>query len=415
MRETVEPSQYFPEVLNPISLLLVALGNIRQRIYVFAGLSGSQAVSRVRQLRSFSVLAALLQLFETGSSSAPLGIFTAEGTVSTKIYLKEGASPDITTQINFTFYYSNGWWQIINHHIADFMFGAVNKDAEGTILNCSRIPDGIRYFSTKRDQSQQHKTAQSEFKPAVAAYVEAILFPPPEMPEPYICWLALCPSPDLPFLKGEFIRRPLSKQLANEPGNKGTYSIHYLPGGFVSSLSITNDGKLYLPDNRSLQLDAPFESGYREFTFETVETANIQGKVYPMAAVLTKYLPKNEPSSTDGLRVSLRSELRVSRIHSNFATNSLSDLPSRLLAVDNRFGSTEVNYVVINDQWLAATNVQLRQLAGFAKQTALQTAASVSGRGKAVVIAALVLATGVPLCFALLRVQKTNKNRINQE
>jgi hypothetical protein len=272
-----------------------------------------------RRLIPFSFCAGCSVLFifltvirSSAKENQPSLNFFADGIFSVKTFLPNNSTPSSEVKGRFSFLYTNQIWEIQIHSQSGHGNGIDSIQLEKTILNCKKISDGIRYYVTQ-------KTAPSTLsnQGMVQAFAEPIPFPPPGQKALLLCWLSLCPNAELPMIDSTHGRRFLSVGLLKAEKNRGAYSKSYLSPQdiFLSKLSIFNDGIEFISETETLQLDPPFDRGYREFEFLVTESAPFQQYVFPTKTVLHEFAPGEDPKSRDDTYRTMIGTLEVSQVH----------------------------------------------------------------------------------------------------
>lgn len=294
-------------------------------------------------------------------------VFAAEGIGSIESFELGKTNPVFSAREHFVFVYSNCTWRIDSVYQNGFSSALPPKmqTLPGTRISCSRIADGIRLFVSFPDH--QEATSGRARGVAQTAQAKPILFPPPEYMMLFTVWLSFCPRPELPLIDSSVIHRFLNTSLLNDPRNQGNYGARYLePAGlFLSELNITNDGTIFQSaTGKTSKYPAPFENGYREFSYELTETTNVGGIAYPFQSVVRRYAPKQNARSSEDLYVYSITRLEVTRLSST--PIDMLPLPKSLVALDSRPPGLNpgivVTYMVTNDQWQPVTNQEVRQL-----------------------------------------------------
>lgn len=348
----------------------------------------------------FVLIPLVLQMEADFAAHANEGIpqFTVEGVVSTETYTPDSSDPTSRIEAIFFFSYSNTWWEIELSSQSGSMNGVQPAELARAVINCKRIPDGIRYLATQPAQQ-----AHVGKKGVTSAVVEPIAFPPPEQKGLFVCWLSLCPNPELPIIAAGRIRRLLAADLLGDSRNQGEYMAAYLdPGGaFIGKLIITNNGILFSANKDTVQLGRPFEHGFAEFRYEVVQTTNINGVSFPLSAVLYEFDTRPNPRTRDDVYPAVITRIRMERVVCGGAGGRRT-APSRLIALDRRPtnlpGGGAVNYMVTNDQWFSKTNPRIVYLASIARQ---QKQSTHSGRhvARVFIVAVLVISASVPVAW----------------
>lgn len=252
---------------------------------------------------------------------------------------------------SFTFSHHHGVWQM--EHLMGYP-----ALVRGNGLGCRRIPEGMRL-------SIYVPTAPTNF---LVAEAYSFVFPPPEYSELLLCWLALCPRPELPLLPNGRIRRLIERNFLSAPDNAGPCEFKFLEANpnFLEELSIGDDGKIYAMGGRLIPYVPPFPHGITERRYRLMETTNFQGTPFPLKAVWQQFsLVSGAKSPRD---VDLRSEVRltVHALESSPVRKSLLPWPDHLFALDYRFVDAKhphrLGYVVTNDVWESTNSADLQSL-----------------------------------------------------
>ena len=183
--------------------------------------------------------------------------FSAEGTVSTETFEEGKSEPIRTFTGRFLFSYSNNIWEI---QISSQKGQGLGIDPEllaKQVLDCKRIPDGVRFFVALNTNLYLIQTNPvTKDTPGTIATAVATPFPPPELVEPLTCWLTFCPYPDLPTVDSTHTRGMLPIRLFNNPKNIVSFSKTYLEPDhvFLSELQFTNNGTVFTADFRTIQM-----------------------------------------------------------------------------------------------------------------------------------------------------------------
>jgi len=334
--------------------------------------------------------------------------FTAEGTIITEVFQKDGPISKIQQKAFFS--YSNGWWELECRFETGYDKYIPSNALAGRVINCKRIPDGTRMFVTRVNESGPILASNV----LQSAIVEPIPMPSPGAPDLLLCWLSLCPKPELPFSGSTGIRRLVSSSFLNNPGNHGTYSLQYLTpaGTFVADLNITNDGVYLTSDNTVRQFKPPFDQGFHEFSYHLEATTNIADFIFPAQAVLYKYLPASEAKSRDDVRSSIVARFQLNKI--TLELQHLTTFPV-LLALDQRptnlpAGIT-VNYRVTNEQWASVSDTNIRHLASLYRKVTRIDPKLPNHISSFFAITLVTLAFLPPLAFILWRRQTKQKGK----
>ena len=166
-------------------------------------------------------------LANAGGNEQPPSL-SFRGALSTDMFSPTEANPYLSIRAEFQVTITNGLWEIELQYSSP-------EELRGTGESCKRIPDGVRLRPTFPTNATHG---------LLAAQALPLHYPPPEKTPLLLCWLSLCPEPQLPILNPHHMRRFLSIAFQNVPKNQGSFDVHYLPGEarFLSELTLTNDG-----------------------------------------------------------------------------------------------------------------------------------------------------------------------------
>lgn len=292
--------------------------------------------------------------------------FMARGTVSCNSLNPDGTvRAGLTSLANFSFLYSNGWWQLEEEFVKQCK---LLEMAEGTIINIRPIPDGIRELSLSPPERMPPGFTNKAVLEGAIAYGGP--FPIPLQAESFLCWLALHPNPQLPIIGPGRIRRLFLPEWMERPDNEGRFRLRYLSGesGFLAELSIWHNGLELLYDGPTRRYPPPFHRGALEFKYEVLEATNWAGMVVPKRARLTRYSHKSNAKSPEDIYPSVVAELTLERIEAWDGTvRTARPLPEEVFASDHRFPGlprhAALNYRVTNDQWKPVSAPELKALA----------------------------------------------------
>jgi hypothetical protein len=337
--------------------------------------------------------------------------FTVEATTTSEMVQANGFTNKSIEKTVF-FSYSNGWWEIESKYKNGFVVGIPQNYLVGSIVNCKRITDGIRYINFREPQDFTGTSNQY-----VSAIAEPTTFPPPEMEDLLICWLSLCPNPSLPIIKDHKIRRLVSVDFLKDKNNEGDYLVNYLgpTNGFLSELCITNNGVVPMADGSMSTSPAPFNFGYQEFSYKVLETTNFNGVLFPLRSVLSKYVPKSDGKTAEDLFPVIVTYINVQSIEYGSSESAINASTSVLLAFDRRLTNTPgdgVKFLVTNDVWPAITNSDLVHFAAIMKTIQSQTDVkygTINKRKQGIIIIVLLVMTLGPLLGLMLHKIKTRK------
>ena len=297
------------------------------------------------------------------SQGAEIPAFTASGTVSMEVFDPASSNSMIKTVAGFDFRVRKGSWEI------DLCF-TDPKEMAGTRTSCRRIADGVRLFSLF-GQGGAEATTNGSMPFATALPIGS---PPPNQWSLLICWLTLCPNPELPIIDAKRMRRFLSTDLQTHPKNQGSYVATYLgpANAFLSELTVVNDGLLLMSSGESRQYGAPYERGFTETKYEVNEHTNCGGVVFPLRSTLKGFAPKPRATKADELGESVVAVMRVERLRLWDDTQPVPTfIPKRVLALDVRPpglpNGMSVNHMVTDDNWKPVTDRELVQLAAITR------------------------------------------------
>lgn len=279
--------------------------------------------------------------------------FTAKGTVLTEVFQHPTGPPTARMEEAITFCHSNDWWRIELTYQSGSHASIPAHLIKGNTIDCARIPGGVRILTTR--------TPALRAGTYLPADVEATEFPPPSQNSLFVCWLTLCPKPQLPLLTETNMRRLVSAQFIKDPLNQGKYGLKYLGGGvFVSELCITNDGIIQVssqsPGYATRRQPPPFDNGLFEFEYKVLAVTNWGGVSFPLKSVLRKYTANLNGTNRNDVRLVVMASLNVDSFRPNEIAKPVVD-SSRIVALDNRYpvtGQGPLKYVVANENWLGA-------------------------------------------------------------
>lgn len=316
-------------------------------------------LTRIRSYFVILLIAILLFNYGVFARSLEVQQFEAKGSVTT-ISFEQGTTNSIfELQAEFTFQFSNGWWRVESLYKSG-KFPGVDSERfreSGVILDCARVPDGVRCFTTTK--ASKNSPGGSEIVPPATAL--PIFFPPPEDMVLFLPWLGLCPSPELPLIDDEFMRRFSASHRINDPENRATYSMSFLDAkSFVlGELQITNLGFIFIRDGGTAPLPQPFDSGFMEHHYLVADTIEYNGSKFPRRGVLKKYWPRRSAKQFSEVDIVGLSTFEVESIAplSNSTPSS-----TKILVADYRTKTNQaVGYLVVNDKWMAANDPKLKR------------------------------------------------------
>jgi hypothetical protein len=382
-----------------------------------------------RVVLGVALLATQLGSASRAAAKDDIAPFTARGAVLTEVFQKAGATnATFRMEREACYSYSNGWWWVeLKGNSGSFQTNIFHKpiSAEqlaGSMTDCRNLSDGVRLVITTR--KALGTAAVSNI--AMMAFVEPTAFPPPEMNDLFVCWLTLCPNPELPVIDGNKMRRLISAKFLKDPKNQAEYALKYSgPGNvFLSELCITNDGVVPIHDGTLRKMPPPFDKGYPEFEFKVLETTNWNGLVFPLRSMLHKYVPLPGATNRDDLFPSVTARLNLESFHAGFERPEVDLTRSKLIANDNRLPhlpqTASIRYIVMNDQWLPATNPALAQLAAAynaaAKASPVRNDAGLTAQKRFIVLMVMLALTLGPVAsFALIRNNRKNQQKNQQK
>lgn len=346
--------------------------------------------------------------FRVFSAAVPISPFAVEGYIQMEAFRPDQIAPYITSEAQFSFVYSNGWWRVATHYLNP----NVGELAEES---CMRIPDGVRLYSLFQGDERVAMTP---------AEVCSTAFPPPGSRLLFDTWLAFCPNPELPIIDESRMRRFLNvptcwPDLENHPENEGRFDLTYFTPDklFIKRLSITNNGiSLGIgSDNRSevRPFPPPFDDGFLEFRYEADAATNVGGWTFPDYGESKRYRPDWKSGKHGELYLSSVSHLRVDHISVGGATTlSEAPLPWRLLALDSRPpglpNDRTVDYIVTNDQWKPVSDPWIKHLANIVRRTERKSTREFRGLWTVLLF---LLGIVPPLVFLLIRHRKKDATK----
>lgn len=362
---------------------------------------GHAVLAQMRFARFLLSLLAMEALLVIHLSGSPIPPFLAKGTVDTRLF-RTTTDLFFKQEAHFVFQWSNGWWQL------EVAFDSP-PELSGSSMNCKRIRDGVRVVDITA-------TTSTNALPVAVAY--PIPFPPPERPILLVCWMALCPYPELPLLDGNRTRRLIASQFHDDPRNQGRFLVQYADPAntFLSEFTIYNNGIRFFREGRTTHYPHPFQDGFREFEFRVLDRTNLGGLPIPTRATLALLSPALAADSVDDLYASAEAKFILEDIHnSNGPLKAADTIPARMFALDGRFKdlaeNVSVNYRVTNDSWLSVTNHNLKQLASVFRAANARKARNTPWVARLVMVA-FFLAPGV---LALSRLRRKHKQSTNEK
>jgi len=296
-------------------------------------------------------------------ANSPVPPFVAKGTIIIEDFQPGQSAPYYTIEADLSFYSSNKWWQV------DIRPKNPSKD-ELALQSCMRISDGIRTFSLFADDTREGLTPTD---------VCPISHPLPGNWMSLYTWLSLCPDAELPINASGEIRRFVNipfcvPKLFSHPDAAGNLSVRYLQPqkAFLEELSIDNSGiSIGLGVDQKpefVSFHHPFDKGFTEFTFELVESTNLNGLKFPLKTTIKRFMPNWHPEAKDSLFASSVSHLNVHEIYlTGGAQQERASGPQRVVAIDSRPGDLPngrtVDYIVTNDLYSPLSDPKIQSLA----------------------------------------------------
>lgn len=319
--------------------------------------------------------------------------FAAQATVKTELLQPNGTVGLLAAKAEAVFSISNGWWEL------EQVF-SLPREIEGNGESYRKIPEGVRvrpFLAGSR-------------KGILAAEALPIAFPPPEKHVALICWLALCPRPELPLLDNGHMRRLLHRNFLTHTQNRGSFTAEYLQPDslFLSTLLIHDGGVIYSVDGRTFQYGPESEKGMLEFEYEVLSVTNVAGRAYPHHSVLRQYAFRPNPRNSGDVYVATQTHFFLNKVEPFSKHESLVPWPAQYYALDHRFPNMRTNrtvgYVVTNDHWVSVTNHEIKRLAlAWNMERELP-------KPWRVLVALLLLALPAPLCWRHLRRSRKDKD-----
>ncbi len=362
----------------------------------------------------------ILALFVVASNCSAAGnipSFTAAGIVSRERFNSIDTNAVEHVEGNFLFSYSNNVWQIqlTYKNPVDPALRAPG-DMAGSVIDCRRIPDGIREITTFSTNAVTPGIDLKKLHPS--AFARSDRFPDMAEQELFLPWLSLCPNPELPVVNSNLIHFIFKPKYFDNAKNEGGFKVSYIEPEkqFLSELIVTNSGTLFLSDGNTLELPDPYKHGYVQFSYQVLELTNCNGISFPFNTVLCQFAPSPTGRTSEDLHTVIISRLTINQIDIGGHQLALMPVPTDLVALDTRpeglNNGITVNYNVINDQWYALTNKRLEQLANFFRRQPFNKIdhKDTNSIKREVVYGILVAFTLVPL-IGLVWINKLNKKK----
>lgn len=300
-----------------------------------------------------------------GKGGVELPRYAVYATVTCEMFGQERSEAQYTSEVLFC--YSNGWWeieQVLNGPPA----------VAGTHTSCKRIPDGVRYLTVPAGWTNADSLLPASAKP--------MAFPPPEQIAHLICWLSLCPNPELPILDSRRMQMFTVSDIMPHPRNRCDYSASYFEpeGTFLSALYITNNGVLFQIQADPISYPPPFHNGFLQFSYEVLETTNSNGFRIPSRTILKTLGTRNNAKSRSDLYEASVQRFQLNRfiaLSANDEVPRLGSIPRVLISLDRRPPAlprdATVDYLVTNDAWVAVTNPRIVALASMKRRLAKES------------------------------------------
>jgi hypothetical protein len=332
----------------------------------------------IKEWTVFIALCFVYFVFWTGSASASAtnGLFpefSAEGSVSTETFDEGKSDPIRTFTGHFLFSYSNNIWEIQISSQKGQGLGIDPALLAKQVLDCKRIPDGVRLFVALNTNLYSIQTNPvTKDTPGTIATAEATPFPPPEQVELLTCWLTFCPYPDLPTIDSTHTHGMLPVKVLNNPNNIGSFSKTYLKPDnvFLSEFLFTNNGTLIAQDLKAIPLPQPFDRGFLAQSFRVLETTNINGVVFPLHAVNYQFIPRRMATNRTDVYPRIVTQVKLERIETG--TLPVFPKPPLMFALDRRPAnlpdSPQWTYSISNDSWASVTNPKVAAFANMVRQ-----------------------------------------------
>jgi hypothetical protein len=334
--------------------------------------------------------------------------FVAEGAVIWEQFRPLDTNYLLHGDGHFFFIYTNGVWDIqiaYGHYLHPTL--RIPDPAEGTLLDCKRIPDGIRQIALFRgDTNHPYAVAQRGSFPA---FLQRELFLP---------WLTLCPDPQLPMVNSNLIRFDFSAEFENEPGNQGRFDrVNLAPDDFfISKLDVENNGTFFMSGLGPQQYPGAYKDGFREFSYRVTATTNVGGIEFPTSSLLISYAPAPGGRSREDLYASVVVRLAVESISLSGQASNFVSMPNHLIAADSRPPGLKTqapaSYEVIDDTWAPVTNSRLERLAAMMRNAHTNDDA-LSGHRR-IVLYILLCVTVIPVAVYWIN-RSNNKHKKQKE
>ncbi len=364
-------------------------------------------------------------VFSTGSAlgsatNTLFPAFSAEGTVSTETFEEGKSDPIRTLTGRFLFSYSNSIWEIQISSQKGQGLGIDPALLAKQVLDCKRIPDGVRVFVGLNTNLYSIQTnVVTKDTPGTIATAEATPFPPPEQVELLTCWLTLCPYPDLPTIDSTHSHGMLPVKVFNNPNNIGNFSKTYLESdhAFLSQFQFTNNGTLIAQDLKLIQLPQPFDHGFLAQSFRVLATTNVNGVIFPSLAAYYQFLPiRMVTNQTDVYRVII-THVKLERIE--IGTLPVFSKPLLMFALDRRPTNLEDSpkwtYSISNDSWAPVTNANVAAYANLVRQHGNTVAATKDLQRLVVRIILGAFLLGLPAWLLARRYIQAKKTKTTQK
>jgi hypothetical protein len=332
----------------------------------------------IKEWAVFTTLCFVYFVFSTDSASANItnsmfSAFSAEGSVSTETFEEGKSDPIRTFTGHFLFSYSNNIWEIQISSQKGQGLGIDPALLAKQVLDCKRIPDGVRFFVALNTNLYSIQTNPvTKDTPGTIATAEATPFPPPEQVELLTCWLTFCPYPDLPTIDSTHARGMLPVKVLNNPNNIGSFSKTYLEPDhvFLSEYQFTNNGTLIAVNLRAIKMPKPFDRGFLAQSFRVLETTNINGVTFPSLAANYQFMPRLNATNRTDVYPGVITQVKLDRIE--IGTLPVFSKPILMFALDRRPtnlpDTPQWTYSISNDSWPATTNPKVVAFANIVRE-----------------------------------------------
>jgi hypothetical protein len=389
-------------------------------------LGQSHIDKKMRSFRNFVFFVSLALFFTTFSIFAEENVptFTVKGFISSERSTPFNTNNSVKIDGTILFLYSNGVWQA-QFTYQDLYYSQANRHISsnqmaqlvGTMIDCKRIPDGIRQIITPRKNTNSIIIKAPKGDPYAYAITKSIAFPEMADQVLFLPWLSLCPSPELPLISSNHIHFNFSSQFLNNPQNEGDFNASYIEPkkAFLFELDVTNNGTMFQLNGSFMKYPTPYANGFEQFSYKVLETTNCNGIIFPLNTVLYQFDPLPSGKSADDIYPTVITRLSIQQIDVGDNHLFLTLAPTNLVALDSRpsglNNGVTVNYNVNNDQWPSITNKKVAQLANFYRSQPINKIKweDEHSRNRTTVFIVFAIITLIPLGF----VWKTKLNNNN--